>query len=102
MGSVDTDPHPHTAPDKKKKVLKLVADEGVNIDKQPLEKEVMWRSRMVDTERLKVELRVGRGMFEEKELEAMVRRVCWFIGMLAEKENWGKGVEEVVNTQGWG
>lgn len=100
--SVDTDPHPHTAPDKKKKVLELVADEGVNVDKQALEKEVMWRCRMVDAERLKVELRAERGLFRETELEDMVRRVCWFIGMLADKENWSKGVEEVVNAQGWG
>lgn len=57
---------------------------------------------MVDAERLKVELRAGRGMFEEKEVKAMVRRVCDLIGMLAEKENCSKGVEEVVNAQGWG
>ncbi|KAI4228016.1 MAG: hypothetical protein L6R36_001950 [Xanthoria steineri] len=98
-GSVETDPHA-AAPNKEKKVLELVVDRGVNVDEQPLEEEVMWRCRMVDEERLKVELRAGGGMFEAAQLEAMVRRVCDLIAMLADKENWSKGVEEVVNTQG--
>ncbi|KAI4087778.1 MAG: hypothetical protein LQ339_008810 [Xanthoria mediterranea] len=100
-GSVDTDLH--AAPGEggeKKKVLELVVDKGVNVDEQSLEEEVMWRCRMVDAERLKVELRAGGGMFEAAELEAMVRTVCDLIAMLADKENWSKGVEEVVNTQG--
>lgn len=97
---MDTDPH--AAPNQNKKVLELMVDQGWNADEQPVVEEVMWRCRMVDAERLKVELRAGRGMFQETELEVMVRRVCDFIAMLADKENRSKGVEEVVSTQGWG
>ncbi|KAL8995897.1 MAG: hypothetical protein Q9169_004471 [Polycauliona sp. 2 TL-2023] len=94
------DPDPHAAAVKRgDKTLELIADKGANVE-EPAD-ELMWRCRMVDEERLKVEVRAGREMFAETELDEMVKRVCDLVCLLADRSNGEKTVEEIVRSYGY-